>query len=72
MTDIIDKGNEAAEMFLRASLSPRKLNEPVADGKCHNCEALLPQGVRWCDADCRADWQKHERANKMRAREDDE
>jgi hypothetical protein len=72
MTDIIDQGNEAAELFLRSALSPKKLNEPIADGKCHNCEASVPRGARWCDADCRTDWEKFERAQQMRAREEDE
>ena len=33
-----------------------------ATGECLNCRAIVPPGVRWCDADCRVDWSlRHER-----------
>lgn len=28
-----------------------------ACGVCYNCEASVPAAVRFCDADCLADWQ---------------
>lgn len=27
-------------------------------GQCHNCGASVPDGHRWCDADCRDDWER--------------
>ena len=72
MTDIIDQGNAAADLFLQSALSARrKLDMPAPDGKCHNCEASTPPGVRWCDFDCQQDWEKQQRAIKMRARDDE-
>lgn len=72
MTDIVDSGNDAADLFLKAAMTaPRNLHLPAADGKCHNCEASVPPGVRWCDLDCQRDWEKHERAVRMRARDDE-
>ena len=72
MTDIVDQGNTAAELFLQSALSAqRKPHLPAPDGRCHNCEAIVPAGARWCDLDCQTDWEKHERAVKMRAREDE-
>lgn len=67
MSDLVDQGTAAAELFLTAALTAqRRLHLPAADGRCHNCEAVVPPGVRWCDRDCQTDWEKHERAIKMR------
>jgi hypothetical protein len=30
----------------------------VATGFCLECATPLSGGLRWCDADCRDDWQK--------------
>lgn len=35
---------------------------PEATGHCLNCGEELADGARWCDADCRDDWQKRESA----------
>lgn len=69
--DIIDQGNEAAEIFRRSALSQRKPEGPVAKGACHNCDAPLEAGLRFCDPDCRTDWEKQQRAVVMAPREPD-
>lgn len=33
-----------------------------ATGRCLNCGEELADGARWCDADCRDDWQRRESA----------
>lgn len=69
--DIIDQGNEAAEIFRREALSQRKPEGPAAIGYCLNCEAHLAPKQRWCDAHCRDDYEKAERAKAMAPREPD-
>lgn len=69
--DIIDQANEAAELHLRASLSQRAPEGPAPTGHCLNCDARLAPRQRWCDAMCRDDWQKVERAAAMAPREPD-
>ena len=69
--DIIDQGNAAAEIFRNAALSQRAPAGPEATGFCLNCDARLREGARWCDANCREDWQKQERAKAMAPREPD-
>lgn len=70
--DLFDNANDTADIFLKSALStPRNLHLPAPDGRCHNCEASVPPGERWCDHDCQKDWEKHERAIKMRARDDE-
>lgn len=73
--DIIDQGNEAAELFRQAALSKRAPTGPTATGYCLNCDARLAPRQRWCDALCRDDWQRTEeraeRAKLMAPREPD-
>jgi hypothetical protein len=58
MDDIIDDAAEAADLFLKASLSKRAVPGPAATGECLNCGAPVPAfGQRWCDADCREDFE---------------
>lgn len=55
--DIIDQGNEAAELFTRAALTLRRPEGPKPTGRCYNCDAPVPDKHRWCDAECREDWE---------------
>lgn len=69
--DIIDQGNEAAELFRKAALSQRAPEGPEATGHCLNCDARLGPKQRWCDVNCRTDWEKTQRAVAMAPREPD-
>lgn len=59
MMDIIDRANEIAAIAVDAkiSLSHSAPDEVEPVGVCLNCAAQVPDGLRWCDADCRDDWQ---------------
>lgn len=65
MPDIIDKGNETADFFLDKALQERKRIAKVATphgvGMCLNCGAEVDGDRRWCDADCRDQWQQDNR-----------
>ncbi|PZQ21150.1 MAG: hypothetical protein DI569_12860 [Sphingopyxis macrogoltabida] len=63
MADIIDRAAELEEMNRADALARRKPDGPPATGHCLNCGEPMPEGRRWCDADCRDDWQA-ERARK--------
>lgn len=69
--DIIDQGNEAAEIFRRSALSQRKPEGPAATGYCLNCDARLAPKLRWCGPPCRDDWEKQQRAAALAPREPD-
>lgn len=58
MADYADKSNEAADTFLRESLIWRRAEVDAPGGKCLNCEAEIDLLMRWCDSDCRDDWQR--------------
>lgn len=56
--DIID--NAAATEELHRTLALKAINrgpQVVATGRCLNCGEPTPEPRRWCDADCRDDWQ---------------
>lgn len=64
MADIIDMANDRAEQDLqRAVTAARTSNglEAAATGYCLHCDAVVGQGARWCNTDCRDDWQRNNR-----------
>ena len=62
VSDIIDDANNTAEFFLQADLSRRKAVEiPRGVGLCFNCGAAVDGDARWCDVDCRKDWEDAQR-----------
>lgn len=60
MADIIDDAQARNEAHLERALKRRKPEGPKATGFCLNpvCELDLPDGQRWCDADCRDEWER--------------
>lgn len=61
MADNVDQAAERTELILSVGLAYRKPEPPVASGRCLNCGELLPEsGSRWCDADCKFDWEKRQ------------
>lgn len=57
MADIIDRAAELEELARADALARRKPEGPPETGHCLNCGEPMPAGRRWCDADCRDDWQ---------------
>lgn len=41
---------------------------PVATGRCLNCDEIVSDHDRWCDANCRQDWEKQQFADRQRRR----
>jgi len=67
MSDIIDQANDNIErdtaLAIEAARRPVQA-EPVACGRCYNCEESLPGATCFCDADCRDDWQARRAAGR--------
>ncbi len=60
MSDILDKADEAAEVFLQAALSHKQPAPPSHGvGFCINCGVGLEGDARWCDVECRNDWERN-------------
>jgi hypothetical protein len=57
MPDLADLAQAQNECLDQMTLAMRKPAAPQATGFCLNCGEPLPAG-RWCDAECRDDWQR--------------
>lgn len=55
--DQSDRATCHEEMRRDIALRERKPTGPDFIGRCHNCDAPLDPPHRWCDADCRNDWE---------------
>lgn len=66
MADWVDASVELQECMLSAQQQSRKPEGPAATGACLFCDEPLPEHMRWCNGDCRADWER-EQAAKRRA-----
>ncbi|WP_341674972.1 hypothetical protein [Niveibacterium sp. SC-1] len=57
--DDMDRTQQLCETMLDRQLGAAREYRPAvqAMGACHNCGECLAEGKRWCDADCRNDWQ---------------
>lgn len=59
--DDADRASDLNEFILAANLREQSAHEQPAQatGFCLYCDAPLNPGQRWCDADCRDDWEKY-------------
>lgn len=59
MADDADIVDALSEMAHQSNLYASRRDEPqaVATGECLYCGEPVGPGRRWCDADCRDDWQ---------------
>ncbi|HSD36102.1 MAG TPA: hypothetical protein VLC92_01255 [Rhodocyclaceae bacterium] len=70
MADWIDQSVETAEQLAAVALAKRKPEGPEPTGQCLCCGKPMRKSKtprRWCDADCRDDWQADENAKSLRA-----
>ena len=66
MADIADITTDRLELeeALRRQLAPIDTG-PAPIGRCHNCDAHLEGDARFCDADCRSDWQARQNMKRI-------
>lgn len=67
MADQFDIATELEELFREKALNVRKPAGPPATGACNNCDAVVGEGAQFCCVECREDYAKRERAERMRA-----
>ena len=56
--DDLDRAAEIADAALSEILKIRKPGGPDETGHCLLCGEPLQAGRRWCNADCRDEWDK--------------
>lgn len=61
--DEIDRAQERTEQFMNHSLGKLAATPalPAPTGACFNCQASVSDGERYCDSDCRDDWQHRQK-----------
>lgn len=58
MADSADQATQLEEMERSAALMRRAPSGPVATGQCLWCDSDVEDGRRWCDAECRDEWER--------------
>lgn len=58
MATIDDMASEREQQELERARAFRKPVGPDPTGHCLYCGAPLAEGLRWCDVDCRDDWER--------------
>ena len=66
MADNADDASEMAELHLSVELAKVKPNLPPLTGHCFYCHSPITD--RFCDADCRDDYDRDQRRTLMRKR----
>ena len=62
MADQFDRASDLEMLNLQSSLNLHKTQAALqkkieATGLCLYCGEDLPEGVRWCNAECRDEWE---------------
>ena len=65
--DEADAADLTREHALAAALRRRQATLPVC-GTCYNCEQRVEGILKFCDADCRDDWQEKEKRLRLNGR----
>ncbi len=61
MTDIIDQANDVAQAETESAIKAARAQStqaPVFVGRCLNCGKPTQAPRRWCDVECRDEWQE--------------
>ncbi|PKG79861.1 hypothetical protein CXF80_16960 [Shewanella sp. Actino-trap-3] len=66
MADNVDEANEIADLHLAFELANAKPSLPPLTGRCFYCDTATTE--RFCDADCRDDYERDQRRTLMRKR----
>ena len=62
--DDADAADLTVEQHLKRALARRNATLP-ATGCCYSCAEPVDDGARFCDAECREDYERAERARRM-------
>jgi hypothetical protein len=61
MIDEAEAASNATELFTAAALKKRKPVPPIKrSGKCLNCAERISKKRRWCDSQCRDEWEANQ------------
>lgn len=65
-SDVIDDANDLAAQLTDAYITHQRAQNVRLRyiGECHNCGEPTPEGVNFCDTDCRDDYQRRTDAHR--------
>ncbi len=70
MSDDADRSDLKIEAAILEGVQKARVARALPwTGACLNCEADVVEPLRFCDADCRDDFERLERARKLRGRD---
>ncbi len=55
--DIADMAGPVTDFLTELAIKNSKRPELQSRGSCYNCDEPLPHPQKFCDADCRDDWE---------------
>lgn len=59
MADELELASEREEIARNSAARVRRPEGPTATGRCLYCDELVAEHQRWCDAECRDQWEAH-------------
>lgn len=68
MADEIDRAQEREQIDRDLAIAAAVVSAHVlpACGECYNCQSAVSGALRFCDADCRSDWERRKNAEVRR------
>lgn len=64
MADDVDQANDVSALLLADAIAKKKKTvEAEATGECLNCSTKVAAGRRWCNAECRDEYERDENAD---------
>ena len=57
MSDNFDSASDLEELDRNMAMANRRAAGPVATGRCLHCDEIVGDAQRWCDAECRDQWE---------------
>lgn len=58
MSDDIDRAQNEVDRLHAEALRARKVEGPSPTGRCLYCDDIVSDTLRWCDVNCRDNWEK--------------
>lgn len=58
MADEADRAAQEEEMLLAEAIKARRPAGPVPTGRCLWCDEIVGDTMRWCNAECRDQWER--------------
>lgn len=56
-SDPNDQASDLSDEYLKEALENKREEGPPPIGRCYNCDSPISPRMRWCDEDCRCDWE---------------